>query len=346
MIEKLYKDVSVEVKKLETKEELLDLARKTASLGDPIFERDLKPGRVEDLRNQITSGEDIVFYWSFAVIKEGGKTKRVDGQHSATAIIQLLSKEENAEIAYPITIVMTYYSVDTAKESTNLFTKFNTSKSVRTKPDIMKPTLALADLVGFSPSVALKVIDGICCWMQLVEGEKRVSEGVRKELLLKKENRDFFVWCCSFLQKENKGFKADTPQMVAKPVIAAMYSTFTDGFSSKNQLDFWKQVATLHRTGEIDRLQLEEFDLRVQLSEFLMHYKFDKNLMDWPNWEKYKKKGGFKTDKPPYEDVFMTCCGTFYAHIAGVPLKTVYHATNKVPLEDCLASVRKKLKVG
>ena len=73
----------------ETVELTEDLAAEFSSMPSSTTERDLKPKRIDYLKDAVLGGAAITFSWARAKVAETGDTYRVNGHHSSTMLASL-----------------------------------------------------------------------------------------------------------------------------------------------------------------------------------------------------------------------------------------------------------------
>jgi transposase-like protein len=191
-------------------------------------ERPLNPSRVAHLTKKGEDGKLVTFHW--AVAKYEGRTIRMNGQHSSTALCGL-----DGKFPSDLKVHLDTYEVATKEDLADLFMQFDDRKSGRSTGDVagafqgLYPAIADVDRAAAKPA-----IDGVLWWKRTVNGEP-VPGGDANYQILRDENLHGFVrWIADV-------FSIKTPELKRAQVVSGMYASFTANESEART--FWAQVA-------------------------------------------------------------------------------------------------------
>lgn len=302
--------MKAEVLYLNTKEEVLALVGKLFAYGRSESERNLKPSRLEHIKNKILSNEMRPFSWVVAYIEALGLYVNVDGQHSKDVFRNHMSDEDWEQVTYPVVIQYQEWACDTRLDIAALFEQFDTSWSARSRVDMIGAHLAahpeLMEVI--SKEAADKAVQGLQWYLENVEDYPRVSVHGQFELLHR--NGEFATFY-RFLGREGLRLDNKTRELAHKAVIAAMYHTTRRGNDS--DVRFWRVVSA--RPEAI----LDEASHEYKLAVFLQ--KAVTQRCDWTP----RQLNQFYTNKNPNPvEIYATCLRVFASWKKQLPITEAF----------------------
>lgn len=205
-----------------------ELAERICNMEGSPTERELNPKRLAYLESKIKENGLTPFQWAIATLN--GKTYRVNGQHSSDSLCKL-----NGEFPSGATVVLSEYEVESMEGLVYLFRQFDPKQCMRSTADVAGAYQGIEEsLSDVSRRTAKIGIDGIAWYNAKIKGTKQPAGDDKYELMGRAENHAFLHWL-------NEIISDKTPELKAKPIIAAMFSTFNTNESAAR--DFWDTVA-------------------------------------------------------------------------------------------------------
>lgn len=205
-----------------------DLAAQFKALEASPTERDLNPSRLKMLREKAEKGLLITFHWATA--KMGGKTLRVNGQHSATMLTEL-----NGEFPQNLKVHIDEYEVDGPQGLASLFRQFDDRKSGRSSADVSGAFQNLEPALQTVPKPVGKIgVEGVNWYRDKIDGLPALKGDEQYTLFNESRLHLFLRWLGDL-------FSIKTPELRRVPVLAAMYGTFNANEGEARK--FWDQVA-------------------------------------------------------------------------------------------------------
>jgi hypothetical protein len=191
-------------------------------------ERELNPSRLAHLRQKADAGQLITFGWSTAKI--GGKTVRMNGQHSSNMLCEL-----NGTFPSGLKVHLDEYQVNTPDDLAILFRQFDDRKSSRSPSDVSGAYQGLHEALRNVPRAFAKIgVEGVAWYRHHVEGTSNITADDRYMLFGEQGLHGFLCWLGEL-------FSIKTPELKRVPIVAAMYGTNTA--NEKEAQKFWGQVA-------------------------------------------------------------------------------------------------------
>jgi hypothetical protein len=143
-----------------------DLAITFSTMPASVSERDLKPKRLDYLKDRLLSGHAISFNWARAKVVDTGEVFRVNGHHSSNMLAGL-----NGAFPAGLKVHIDDYEVEHKEALALLFRQFDSRVSARTIDDISGVYQGLqAGLAGVTKNVARKAIEGIAWYKDKIVG--------------------------------------------------------------------------------------------------------------------------------------------------------------------------------
>jgi hypothetical protein len=190
-------------------------------------ERDLNPARLQHLQSKFDAGLTVSFNWAKARL--GKDVYRVNGQHSSALLAQM-----NGNFPEGLTVHMDEYQVDGTDGLALLFRQFDDRKSGRSPGDVSGAYQGLVpELMEVSKQTAKYGIEGYVWYQRLIENVPVPSGDDIYTLYNETATHPFLLWLSDL-------FSIKTPELVRKPVVAAMYATFVANETAAR--DFWNDV--------------------------------------------------------------------------------------------------------
>jgi hypothetical protein len=192
-------------------------------------ERELKPKRVQHLKDVVLSGSALSFHWAKAYIVSTGETVRVNGQHSSL----MLSKLDGA---FPegLRVHLDTYEVMDVHGLTDLFGHFDNRSSARTVDDIAGAYQGVEpDLLNVPRRAGRVAVEGAGWFLKTIRGDYIPNGDERFSLFAKPELHPF-------IQVTGRIYSAKTPEFTT-PVVGAMYGSFE--IDPAICEEFWADVA-------------------------------------------------------------------------------------------------------
>jgi hypothetical protein len=191
-------------------------------------ERQLNPSRLAHLRAKADAGQLITFQWSTAKI--GGKTVRMNGQHSSNMLCEL-----NGTFPSGLKVHLDEYQVDTPDGLAILFRQFDDRKSGRSPSDVSGAYQGLHEALRNVPRAFAKIgVEGVAWYRHQVEGTSNITADDRYMLFGEQGLHGFLCWLGEL-------FSIKTPELKRVTIVAAMYGTCIA--NEKEAQKFWGQVA-------------------------------------------------------------------------------------------------------
>jgi hypothetical protein len=189
---------------------------------------ELNPSRLAHLRAKADAGQLITFGWSTAKI--GGKTVRMNGQHSSNMLCEL-----NGSFPTGLKVHLDEYQVDTPDALAILFRQFDDRKSGRSPADVSGAYQGLHEALRNVPRAFAKIgVEGVAWYRREIDKTSNITADDRYVLFGEQALHGFLCWLGEL-------FSIKTPELKRMTVVAAMYGTFTK--NEKETQKFWGQVA-------------------------------------------------------------------------------------------------------
>jgi hypothetical protein len=180
------------------------------------MERDLKPSRVNYLRDQADAGELVPFYWVTARLRNKPNSLiRINGQHSSNMLAQLPSLDPDLIVFY------TEWEVENKSDLALLYRKYDARQSGRSPIDICNAYHGLEpELATISTPIVKLGTEGAFWYYQNVVGEIKGVKGDDRynRLIEEPEDHPFLQWIGTLI--------GNSKELRQTPVIAAMYGAF------------------------------------------------------------------------------------------------------------------------
>ncbi len=218
-----FKLVNAEVKPLTP-----ELALQFRDLEASPTERALEPSRIRMLREKAEGGHLVTFNWSVA--KLGGRTLRMNGQHSSNMLSEL-----NGQFPQGLKVHLDTYEVSDEHALTLLFRQFDDRKSGRTPGDVAGAYQGLVPALRDVPrDIAKLAVEGIGWYRIQIEGMPRFKGDDIYDMFNNEGYHAFIRWMGEL-------FSVKTPEMNKRTVVAAIYGCFEANPTEAQT--FWGDVA-------------------------------------------------------------------------------------------------------
>jgi len=226
------------------------LAADFAAMPASLTEREIKPKRVEHLKDAVLGGRALAFNWMRAKVTDSGILYRVNGQHSSAMLTQL-----NGQFPDDLKVHIDDYEVPDNASLALLFRQIDNRMSARTIEDISGAYQGLqTDLVDVPRSSARRAIEGAAWYRKKIIGDDVPTGDERFSLF-----NDTALH--PFIQMVGRIVSAKTPESTT-PVIGTMCGTW-EREPSVSEV-FWDEVAKQgggneenHPTTALDKWLLE-----------------------------------------------------------------------------------------
>lgn len=210
-----------------------DVVTKFRTIPATTTERELKPGRVEHLREKADKGLLVTFHWVTAALN--GETRRLNGQHSSDMLSKLMS---TAALPAGLKVHREHFEVDDGDALALLFRQFDDRASGRSPLDISGVYQGLhPELDGVNRKVAKLAVDGWHWYHRNVEKVPNLRLGDDAYGLF----NDTGLW--PLIQWLNGLFAVKSKEMRYPPIVAAIVGTYLANESAAK--DFWQDVVNL-----------------------------------------------------------------------------------------------------
>jgi hypothetical protein len=191
-------------------------------------ERELNPSRLAHLRAKADAGQLITFGWATAKI--GGKTIRMNGQHSSNMLCEL-----NGSFPTDLKVHLDEYQVDTPDGLAILFRQFDDRKSGRSPSDVSGAYQGLHEALRNVPRAFAKIgVEGVSWYRREIDKTSNITADDRYVLFGEQALHGFLCWLGEL-------FSIKTPELKRMTVVAAIYGTFTK--NEREAQKFWGHVA-------------------------------------------------------------------------------------------------------
>jgi hypothetical protein len=275
--------------KSEVKPLTRELAKQFQEMVPSPTERDINPVRVKMLRDKAEAGLLVTFHWATA--KMGGKTLRMNGQHSSTVLSEL-----NGEFPDGLYAHIDEYAVDGPNGLAELFRQFDDRKSGRSSGDVSGAYQGLIPELAPVPKPIAKLgVESIGYYKRAIAGEPTHSGDDIYEAFNQPGLHPFLLWLGEL-------FTIKTPELRRPQIVAAMYATFITNEAEAKK--FWDQVA---RGG--------------------IEYEDNAPSTVLDNWLKAIKQGEIEDLKPG--EFYQGCVYAWNAYRDAKPIKEIKHDTKK-----------------
>ena len=267
----------------------MEIAKQFNEMAPSPTERDINPARIRMLQEKAEAGLLVTFHWASA--KMGGKTLRMNGQHSSAVLSGL-----NGEFPQGLFVHVDEYAVDGPGGLAELFRQFDDRKSGRSSGDVSGAYQGLISALTPVPKPIAKLgIEAINYYKRAVAGEPALTGDDMYEAFNQPALHPFLLWLGEL-------FSIKTPELKRAQFVAAMYATFIT--NEEEAKKFWDQVA---RGGV-------EFEDNAPAT-----------VLD--NWLKAIKEGEIDDLKPG--EFYQGCVYAWNAYRDSKSIKDVKHDTKK-----------------
>jgi hypothetical protein len=191
-------------------------------------ERELSPSRLAHLRAKADANLLTTFHWSTAKI--GGKTVRMNGQHSSNMLCDL-----NGSFPTGLKVHWDEYQVDAPDGLAVLFRQFDGRWSGRSPSDVSGAYQGLHEALRNVPRAFAKIgVEGVAWYRREIDKTTNITADDRYVLFGEQALHGFLCWLGELLSIK-------TPELKRMTVVAAMYGTFIKNETESQK--FWGQVA-------------------------------------------------------------------------------------------------------
>jgi hypothetical protein len=261
-----------------------DLAADFSKMSASTSERDLKPSRMDYLKDAVLSGTAISFSWARAKIASTGEIYRVNGHHSSTMLAAL-----NGQFPEGLKVHIDDYEVNDKLSLGLLFRQFDSRLSSRSIDDISGAYQGLQpDLVGIRKKIGRQALEGAIWYKKNIVGNPVPTGDDRFDLF---DDQSLHP----FIQMVEGVCSIKTPEF-SPPVMGAMYGTWDR--EPKWAEQFWIDVA---KQGGDNPTNHPSATLDAWLVDALQR----------------------KTDKPKQTEVYRACAIAWNAHRHGRTLDRI-----------------------
>jgi hypothetical protein len=200
------------------------LAAEFATMPPHKGERPLRQQHVDWLSGKIEAGLFHPPRWAKAKLK--GKTYRVNGQHSSTALAQA-----NGHFPKGLEVLIDEFECDTDDDVADLFAQFDPAGSVRTPTEVlMAGARQHAELANLSAAAVKHAVQAIVSLMQHTgDASGRVPVEAKRGIV--SDNIPFILWTTQFTGASRMRTSG------VLPALAATYKKNPDAAT-----EFWKMV--------------------------------------------------------------------------------------------------------
>lgn len=205
-----------------------ELARDFSTMAGSPTERPLEEDHLAFLSEKATTGLLVTFYWAIAIFN--GQRFRVNGQHSST----MLTKLDDETFPVGLYVHIDEYEVDDVEGLVLLFRQFDPRKAGRTPLHVYIANQNIVpELKDVRPIIGKLGIEGISWYLNMVEKVPTPKGDDMYTMVTDHRYHDFLLWL-------NTTLDIKSPECKVKPVVAAMYATFTRYNSEAKE--FWFHV--------------------------------------------------------------------------------------------------------
>ena len=215
--------------KSETVPLTFELARQFKEMKSSIVERPLSPNRITFLEDKAKLGLLVNCNWITAELD--GEICRINGNHSSNMLFQL-----NGNFPKGLFVHHDHYKVDDKADMVALFRQIDARQSSRSPGDVANAfQQSEPEMADITSSIAKLGAEAIAWWGKSVEGVTHFDGDDQYGILTYVDRySEFLHWLDSVI-----GMK--TPELVSKPVVAAMFATYEANKESAK--DFWHLVS-------------------------------------------------------------------------------------------------------
>lgn len=207
-----------------------EVAREHNELPPSPTERERTDRRVQFLKDRLLAGVFHPPHWVRA--KVGSRTYRANGQHSSYMLMEC----EPDEFPVELSVHLDLFECRDMESLAWLFRQFDDRKSARSPADVSGAYQGLqSDLNDVPRGIAKLAVEGICWFRRNVREEKHTPRGDDQYVVFNEEEQHPFICWLGEL------FSIKTPELMAPPIIAAIYSTWQVDRDAAH--DFWNEVA-------------------------------------------------------------------------------------------------------
>lgn len=201
-------------------------------------DRPLNKPHVAHLISEMEQGHFLPELTNIMVARLGNKTYRLNGQHTATAVLEMAKQDEDFALQ-GVTLIM--FTVSDEAEMRKLYARVDRGMA-RTNRDVTISLLAgTSEFSGVSQRV-LKLLPIGLAFMRFEDSNKRkLYAGETAALDVQNEFLDRSQHVATFLDKFDAR-AVHHGHMFRGPVVAALYATFVVDEEDAEQ--FWRAVAT------------------------------------------------------------------------------------------------------
>lgn len=205
------------------------------SIGDEKIDRNLKNEHVVHLCREMLSGN---FRWeqvNLVVCQLDGRWYRMNGQHTAWAVIYADDQGLDKKVRRPVQIMR--YTAQTIADARRLYASLDRGLARGNAVVVKSHLLGTDKFPGYKSAHLAMLAQGLGCWLWESQTKRSLHGGDdRSYLLLTDHHRT--ALCVGTLLKESKA--ADIRHMKRAPVIGAMFETASK--APQISLDFWRII--------------------------------------------------------------------------------------------------------
>lgn len=206
------------------------LAKRFSEMERCPADRELRPARMDRIKNIIEKGELRTCEWASAFCEETGQEYRVNGKHTSTVLATM-----NGSAPKGTKVVVAKYRCRTLADVSRLYSTFDSRLSIRTTTDINRVFAhAEESLRDLNDGLIGLAVTGMsfATWGARYSSEHPAEE--RAELLLK--HPGFVLW----LNQLYSGGEDNCRFLKRGPVASAMFKTW--GKAQAASTTFWSSV--------------------------------------------------------------------------------------------------------
>jgi hypothetical protein len=203
-----------------------------------VADRQISQSHVAKLVAEMQEGHFLPEVCTLAVAKLGDKTYRLNGQHTATAVLKAVESDENFEIK---DLILLTYQVKSDKELRELYARIDRGASRSTAQVTASILTGTSEFEGVNQRILNLLPIGLSIWQHehrvqrsLHSGENAAND-VQGRYLSLSQTVSSLMGDFSYQAKHHG-------HVFRGPVVAAMYATFDK--DSEDAAKFWRAVAT------------------------------------------------------------------------------------------------------
>lgn len=203
-----------------------------------VADRQLSKGHVAYLASEMKQGRFLPEMTTIAICKLNGSTFRLNGQHTANAVLQVVAEKE--DFALPGVTLVTY-TVDSEEDMRQIYARIDRGAArtnIQVAHSILVGTKAFAEV----PTRVLGLLPtGLALWQFEDNGDRKVYVGETAAEDVQGEFLEVSRLIANFMEPLSPR-KGQHDHMFRGPVVAALYATFS--LDPVDAAKFWQAVAT------------------------------------------------------------------------------------------------------